>query len=229
MHFFKTFFRNEQAPGILLLFCVVIYLGFSAVISAFLLILNRANVQKLVFYLIPGLLLWYCLHHSGIHATMAGVILAFTIPVGNGDSSFQKLEHFLRLPVSFLIMPLFALTNTNITVTPEIGNLSESSLGIGIIGGLFIGKVLGITSFTAFAVFLKLAVLPENSSWRQMIGTGFLAGIGFTMSIFIATLSFSEIEVQDEAKTAVLIASVLSGITGYIILKSASPAERSAH
>lgn len=202
------------------------YLLMSFGITALLFLLNFLKVKKIIFYIIPGLFLWYFLHHSGIHATIAGVLLAFSIPTNISDteiSPLEKLEHKLHFPVSFLIMPIFALTNTNITFTTEMISGLTSTLGLGIICGLVAGKLIGINIFSLLAVKLKLSSLPQNSSWKQMLGVGFLAGIGFTMSIFIALLSFkNEIEIQDEAKFAILIASFLAAVTGYIILNFSS-------
>ncbi|WP_449387748.1 Na+/H+ antiporter NhaA [Chryseobacterium lineare] len=202
------------------------YLLMSFGVTALLFLLNFLKVKKIVFYLIPGLFLWYFLHHSGIHATIAGVLLAFSIPTNISDteiSPLEKLEHKLHFPVSFLIMPIFALTNTNITFTAEMISGLTSTLGLGIICGLVAGKLIGINLFSLLAVKLKLSSLPQNSSWKQMLGVGFLAGIGFTMSIFIALLSFkNETEIQDEAKFAILIASFLAAVTGYIILNFSS-------
>ncbi|KQT35869.1 sodium:proton antiporter [Chryseobacterium sp. Leaf405] len=202
------------------------YLLLSFGVTALLFLLNFLKVTKIIFYIIPGLFLWYFLHHSGIHATIAGVVLAFSIPTNTSNveiSPLEKLEHQLHFPVSFLIMPIFALTNTNITFTNDMISGLTSTLGLGIISGLVIGKLIGINLFSLIAIKLKLSSLPQNSSWTQMIGVGFLAGIGFTMSIFIALLSFKgEIEIQDEAKFAILIASFLAAVLGFIILRISS-------
>ncbi|SEW28939.1 sodium/proton antiporter, NhaA family [Chryseobacterium wanjuense] len=202
------------------------YIFLSLGITALLFLFNFLKVKKIVFYIVPGLFLWYFLHHSGIHATIAGVLLAFTIPTNVSDveiSPLEKLEHKLHFPVSFLIMPIFALTNTNITFNEGMISGLTSSLGLGIIGGLILGKLIGINLFSLLAIKLKLSSLPQNSSWMHMLGVGFLAGIGFTMSIFIALLSFKgEIEIQDEAKFAILIASFLAAVLGFIILKVSS-------
>lgn len=200
------------------------YLGLSALMVLVLALLNFFNFKKHIFYLIPGVLLWYFMHHSGIHATIAGVLLAFTIPTNVSAteiSPLEKLEQKLHLPVSFLIMPLFALANTNITFKAGMVDGLFSSLGYGIILGLFLGKLVGINLFSYIFVKLKISNLPLNSTWPQMIGTALLAGIGFTMSIFIALLSFKgHPEIQDEAKFAILMASLISGISGYLILKN---------
>lgn len=199
------------------------FLGFSMGILFILAALNYFKVTKHIFYIIPGLLLWYCMHHSGIHATIAGVLLAFTIPTNVSTtkiSPLEKLEQKLHIPVNFLIMPLFALANTNIAFHKSMVDGLFSNFGYGIILGLFLGKVIGINLFSWISIQLKLSNLPDKSSWTQMIGAGLLAGIGFTMSVFIALLSFkNNVEIQDEAKFAILVASLISGIAGYSLLK----------
>lgn len=199
------------------------FLGLSALMVALLVVLNFLNFKKHIFYIIPGIFLWYFMHHSGIHATIAGVLLAFTIPTNSSVteiSPLEKLEQKLHLPVNFLIMPLFALANTNIKFKEGMVDHLFSNFGYGIILGLFLGKVVGINLFSWLFIKLKISSLPDNSSWSQMLGAGMLAGIGFTMSIFIALLSFkNHPEIQDEAKFAILIASIISGIAGYSLLK----------
>ena len=202
------------------------YLGLSALMVAILIILNRLNFKKHIFYLIPGVFLWYFMHHSGIHATIAGVLLAFTIPTNVSTteiSPLEKLEQKLHLPVNFIIMPIFALANTNIAFKNGMVDGLFSNFGYGIILGLFLGKVIGINLFSFIFIKLKISSLPDKSSWSQMIGVGLLAGIGFTMSIFIALLSFKGFpEVQDEAKFAILVASLLSGFAGFTLLNLVS-------
>ncbi|HEY0668764.1 MAG TPA: Na+/H+ antiporter NhaA [Sphingobacteriaceae bacterium] len=191
-------------------------------IFVFLILLNYFGVKKLVFYIIPGIFLWYFVHHSGIHATIAGVLLAFTIPTNpvKEISPLEKLEHGLVSPVNYLIMPLFALANTNIRFESTMIDGLYSPLGIGIIAGLFLGKPIGITIFAWISVKLRFSTLPSRSTWKHIIGVGFLAGIGFTMSLFISLLSFSNPELTAEAKFSILTGSVISGITGFFILKS---------
>jgi NhaA family Na+:H+ antiporter len=202
------------------------YLLLSVGVSAILFLLNFLKVTKIIFYLIPGLFLWYFLHHSGIHATIAGVVLAFSIPTNVSTteiSPLEKLEHQLQIPVFFFIMPVFALTNTNITFNQEMVSGITNTLGLGIICGMVVGKLIGINLFSYLAITLKWSSLPKNASWKQMLGVGFLAGIGFTMSIFIALLSFrTSDDIQDEAKFAILLASVLAGILGFTVLKLSS-------
>ncbi|MEC5156746.1 Na+/H+ antiporter NhaA [Chryseobacterium sp. MP_3.2] len=199
------------------------YLGLSAIMVALLVVFNILKMKKHVFYIIPGLFLWYFMHHSGIHATIAGVLLAFTIPTNFSSkeiSPLEKLEQKLHLPVNFLIMPIFALANTNITFKEGMVDGLFTDFGYGIILGLFLGKVIGINLFSWVFIKLKISNLPDQSSWTQMTGVGLLAGIGFTMSIFIALLSFKGFpEIQDEAKFAILVASVISGFGGYSLLR----------
>ncbi|MCX2575006.1 Na+/H+ antiporter NhaA [Pedobacter sandarakinus] len=198
------------------------YLAMAGGILVLLVAMNYFGVKKLVFYLLPGIFLWYFIHHSGIHATIAGVLLAFTIPTNESDelSPLEKLEHALTTPVNYLIMPIFALANTNITFEKEMLAGLISPLGLGIIVGLFAGKTLGVTLFSWLAVKLKWADLPTGAGWKHIVGLGMLAGIGFTMSIFIALLSFNDLLFVSEAKFAILTASVLSGVIGFVFLKS---------
>lgn len=199
------------------------YLGLSAAMIVILVLLNFFNFTKHIFYIIPGLFLWYFMHHSGIHATIAGVLLAFTIPtnISSTDiSPLEKLEQKLHMTVNFLIMPIFALSNTNIAFKEGMVDGLFSNFGYGIILGLIFGKVIGINLFSWIFIKLKISTLPDKVSWTQMLGAGLLAGIGFTMSIFIALLSFKgHGDIQSEAKFAVLIASAISGFGGYSLLK----------
>lgn len=201
------------------------YLFICGAIVLLLIALNYFKVKKHIFYLIPGIALWYCMHHSGIHATIAGVLLAFTIPTNVSTteiSPLEKLEGKLHFPVSYIIMPLFALANVNILLKPGMVDELFSPLGYGIFFGLIVGKVVGINLFSLLAIKLKISSLPEKSNWTQMIGTGLLAAIGFTMSIFIALLSFKgHPHLQEEAKFAVLITSTFAGFAGYFLLKMA--------
>lgn len=201
-------------------------LTYAAAILGLLVILNKTKVKNLAYYIIPGLFLWYFIHHSGIHATVAGVLLALTIPTNNTNdpSPLEKLEHFITRPVNFLIMPIFALANTNVRFENTMIDGLSSPLGLGIIFGLVIGKPLGIMLFSWISVNAGVASLPSGSSWKHIAGLGMLAGIGFTMSIFIALLSFTDPGHQVNAKFAVLIASVCSGFLGYIFLRGLKPA-----
>ncbi|MCX5861605.1 MAG: Na+/H+ antiporter NhaA [Deltaproteobacteria bacterium] len=198
----------------------LLYLGLALGIYVGLLILNRLGVHRLLFYLIPGFVMWYIMLKSGIHATIAGVLLAFAIPFARGDeeSPSYKLQHFLHKPVAFIIMPLFALANTGIALT---GNWIEglaTSNSLGIFAGLFFGKPLGIALFSVLAVKLGLSQLPGDVSWRNIIGAGFLGGIGFTMSIFITLLAFGNPEIVQSSKISILVGSLVAGTVGFLIL-----------
>jgi NhaA family Na+:H+ antiporter len=198
-----------------------IYLLLAGGVFALQMVLNYFGVKKLVYYIIPGLVLWYFIHHSGIHATIAGVLTAIAIPANSEKrkrSPLEKLEHLLGNPVSYIIMPLFALANTNIKF--ESGMLSglTNPLGLGIIAGLFIGKPLGITLASWIAIKLKVAKKPRAASWKQITGVAMLGGIGFTMSIFVSLLSFVSPIFQLEAKFSILLASIISAAAGYIFL-----------
>ncbi len=200
-----------------------LYLGLSGLMVIILVLLNVFNFKKHLFYVVPGLFLWYFMHHSGIHATIAGVLLAFTIPTNTSVteiSPLEKMEQKLHLPVNFLIMPIFALANTNITFKDGMVDGLFSNFGYGIILGLVLGKIIGINLFSWIFIKLKISGLPDQVSWSQMLGAGLLAGIGFTMSIFIGLLSFKgHPEIQDEAKFAILVASIISGFAGYSLLR----------
>ena len=197
-----------------------VYLGYAAGIFVLQIIFNRLGFKNLLFYLVPGVVMWYFIHHSGIHATIAGVLTALTLPTNeeDTDSPLEKLEHALTRPVNFIIMPIFAIANTNITFQAGMVEGLASNLGLGIVLGLFLGKPIGIFCMSWLSVKLKMADLPEGTNWIHVLGLGLLGGIGFTMSIFIALLSFQKPEYQNEAKFAVLMASVLAGMAGYLVL-----------
>lgn len=198
------------------------YLLYAAIGLVVLIIMNRMNILNPYLYLIPGIFIWYFVHHSGIHATIAGVLVAMTIPTNDTDieSPLERLEHALTKPVNFLIIPLFAFANTNITLESEMLAGLTSSLGLGISLGLLLGKPVGILLTSYLCTKLKLSSLPEGSTWRHILGVGLLAGIGFTMSIFIAILSFGDPLHVSEAKLSILITSLLAGIIGYLTLMS---------
>ncbi|MBL1407142.1 Na+/H+ antiporter NhaA [Sphingobacterium faecale] len=198
------------------------YLLYAAIGLVILLIMNRMNVLNPYLYLIPGVFIWYFVHHSGIHATIAGVLVAMTIPTNDTDveSPLERLEHALTKPVNFLIIPLFAFANTNITLEHEMVAGLTSSLGLGISLGLLLGKPVGILLTSFLCTKLKISSLPESATWRHILGVGLLAGIGFTMSIFIAILSFGDPLHISEAKLSILVTSLLAGIIGYLALRS---------
>ncbi|MEN9599618.1 MAG: hypothetical protein RL596_1937 [Bacteroidota bacterium] len=189
-------------------------IGYLFLILIIMLVLWYLNKKQLSFgwvHIGLGVLLWYAMFNSGIHATVAGVLLAFMVPV-------KQLHHFevkLHIPVYFIIMPLFALANTAIVFPENTNQIFTSSFSWGIMAGLLIGKPLGIVGATYFMIQKKFAELPSDTNWHMMIGAGILCGIGFTMSIFLATLAFSNPIEQDIAKIAVLLASVLAMLIGY--------------
>src|SRR5262245_33073290 len=197
----------------------LLYLVLALGIFVGLLILNRLRVHRLLFYLIPGLVMWYCMLKSGIHATLAGVLLAFSLPFAHGDegSPSYTVQHCLHKPVAFIIMPLFALANTGIVLPGNwLASLTTSN-SLGILVGLFLGKPLGIVLFTLAAVKLRISQLPTDVAWRHIVGAGFLGGIGFTMSIFITLLAFSNPDIIQSAKMSILLSSLLAGATGFVI------------
>ncbi|MBK7832025.1 MAG: Na+/H+ antiporter NhaA [Gemmatimonadetes bacterium] len=237
----------------------------AAVCIAILVTLNVRRVSALTPYLMVGLVLWYCILLSGIHSTIAGVILALTIPTDSrinaeefsqrarallddfdrtetGDllvitskgqqdalngldvavsavnAPLLKLEHALQALVSFGIMPLFALSNAGVRLS-GIGEAMVSPVALGVVLGLVVGKMLGITTFSMVAVRLGLAALPSGVTWRTLHGAAWLGGIGFTMSLFVAGLAFADASLLDQAKIAVLGASTVAGIVGFVILR----------
>jgi len=186
-----------------------------------LLLLNRLKVNKLLPYIIGGVAMWYFMLQSGVHATITGVLLAFAIPFGNGDkkSSSYSLQHFLHKPVAFIILPVFALANTAIHFTGNMSQILSENYSIGIALGLVAGKPLGIFAFTFIAQRLGFCKLNKELSWSNIIGIGFLGGIGFTMSIFITLLAFDNETIVNNAKLVILLSSLTAGIIGYLILK----------
>lgn len=179
------------------------------------------KVRNLIPYLIGGVAMWYFMLHSGIHATITGVLLAFAIPFGKGEkkSTSYILQHALHKPVAFVILPIFALANTAIAVNGNIEEILVATSSIGIALGLIIGKPLGIFLLTLVAVKLRFCRLPEGLNWKTIVGVGFLGGIGFTMSIFITLLAFENEMLITHAKLIIMLASLLAGSLGYVFLK----------
>ncbi|WP_396164492.1 Na+/H+ antiporter NhaA [Flavobacterium sp.] len=193
----------------------------SLAIFAGLLILNRMKVYQLWIYLVAGVFMWYFMLNSGVHATITGVLLAFAIPFQDGSENTisYKLQHFLHKPVAYIILPLFALCNTAIIIGPDwVHNFTEH-YSLGILFGLIIGKPLGIVLFTFITIKLGLTQLPKDLDWKKIIGVGCLAGIGFTMSIFITLLAFEDEAIVNNAKFIILIASFISAIIGFLFFK----------
>lgn len=191
-------------------------------IFVFLLLLNRLKVRNLIPYLICGLFMWYFMLNSGVHATITGVLLAFAIPFGNGDekSTSYLLQHWLHKPVAFIILPLFALANTAIILNSDWHSALKYQYTLGIALGLLIGKPIGIWLFSFLSVKLKISQLPEDLNWKSILGVSILGGIGFTMSIFITLLAFSDETHINNSKIMILLSSLIAGIIGLLFLKS---------
>jgi NhaA family Na+:H+ antiporter len=203
----------------------ILYLVGAALIWALLYSLNRFfNVLSLAPYLIGGALMWFLMLQSGVHATIAGVLLAFTIPFSatedDAESPSHRLEHFLHKPVAFVILPIFALCNTGIIIGADWAQNLTSANSAGIIAGLVIGKPLGITLLSFAAVAIGICRLPLDLNWRHIAGAGLLGGIGFTMSIFITNLAFvGNSEIINASKMAIFLASLTAGTIGFLWLK----------
>jgi NhaA family Na+:H+ antiporter len=239
------------------------WLAVAAVLFLILLAVNSLGIRHPLIYSFIGIFLWVAFLKSGVHATIAGVILAITIPayskinedeflersrelldkfekqskgkqlnltqqaiIGNiekaveeSQSPLQRLEHTLHPFVSFVIMPIFALANAGVTLSGNPFQIILNPVTLGVLLGLFIGKQLGIFSFVYMAVKIGLAELPQNVSWKQIYGASLLAGIGFTMSLFIAGLAFDDENLLTFAKLGILLASFISGIVGYLFLR----------
>lgn len=196
-------------------------LGIALGIFVVLLILNRLRVNLLAPYILGGFLIWVFLLQSGVHATLAGVLLAFAIPFRGHEeeSPSYRLQRWLHKPVAFIILPLFAMANTSISLI-SLGEMGlGSSLGLGILIGLFLGKPLGIILFSWLGVKSGISSLANDLKWKYIVGAGFLGGIGFTMSIFIALLAFSNENMIIQSKIAIMLSSCLSGLVGFIMLK----------
>ena len=197
-----------------------LYLMLALSIFGLLLIFNRLRIHHLAFYLIPGIFMWYFMLRSGVHATLAGVLLAFAIPFGDGGekSPSYGLQHILHKPVAFGIMPLFALANTGIVFNTNWTGALLNSSSLGIFAGLVLGKPLGIALASFAAIKAGLSKLPDDLSWMQIVGAGFLGGIGFTMSIFITLLAFQDPGIVQNTKISILLSSLIAGVAGYLIL-----------
>ena len=188
--------------------------------------MNRFGVIKKAAYIIVGVVLWVSVLKSGVHATLAGVALAFTIPLKSVDANGKEislaksLEKDLHYWVAFFVLPLFAFVNAGLDLRGVSLEQITGNVPLGIIAGLFLGKQLGVFGFSYIAIKLKLASLPANSSWLQLYGVAVLTGIGFTMSLFVDSLAFPDDSIyQHIDKLAILLASLLSGVVGYLILR----------
>ena len=189
-------------------------------IFVILLIFNRMKVRNLIPYLIGGVVMWYFMLHSGVHATITGVLLAFAIPFGNGDEKSTSfiLQHFLHKPVAFIILPIFALANTAIVINGNLSQTITENYSLGIASGLIIGKPIGIFLFTLLGVIFGICKLPQDVNWKSIFGVGLLGGIGFTMSIFVTLLAYDNELIINNSKLIILISSLIAGILGLITL-----------
>ena len=202
-------------------------LGLGAAALAFGVIMNRMGVTRLSAYLLLGLVLWIAVLKSGVHATLAGVLIAFCVPMRNreGESPLRRLEHDLHGPVAFAILPIFAFVNAGL----PFGEMSMSDLNhpvtMGVILGLFLGKPIGIMLFVGLTVGLRLVQLPSNINWMQILGVSFACGIGFTMSLFIAGLAFEHGSGAyfNGDRLGILLGSILSALAAYLLLHLALP------
>lgn len=199
---------------------LVCLLGVAAV-TAFLLWCNRrCKVNNAWLYVLGGMLLWFLTMESGVHASIAGILLAIALPFRDGGSEApaRRWERRLHTPVYFAILPLFVLANTAVEFTPQAFQMLFSPHCLGIIAGLLIGKPLGICMATALVTRMGWASLPEGLTWRHVVGGGFLGGIGFTMSIFVTLLSFNDPLLTDSAKLAILFSSLLAAVVATFVL-----------
>lgn len=198
----------------------VVYLLCGFGILGLILMLNRLRVTNPVWYLLPGIALWFCIFNSGVHATLAGVMMAFSMPL----KSLAKLEHLLCKPVNFVIMPLFALANTAIMLPGDFFGAFSTSISFGIMSGLVIGKPIGIFLFSFIAVKLRIASLPSHTNYSHLLGIGILGGIGFTMSIFTSTLAYDGASLQVISKVAIIAASIVAAFAGHTYFRRLMPA-----
>ena len=211
-----AFFYTAQISGT--------YLIYSLIVFVLLILINRMGINKMYLYMILGIFLWYFVLKSGVHATIAGVLLATTIPntSNNGleHSMLKDLEHKLHNFVGILVLPIFAFFNSDINFADVTLSSIYSPLSLGVILGLLLGKPIGITLFTYVGMKTNLFNLPENVTIKDVFGLSLLCGIGFTMSLFINGLAFSDPVLIDSSKLGIFIGSMISAIAGYLILKS---------
>ncbi len=205
-------------------------LATAAIVVGNLVIFNRMGVKALWPYLVLGAVLWVLVFASGVHATLAGVILALTIPLkltpgtpeaAHAESPLHRLEHKLHKPVAFVIVPIFGFANAGVSFVGVSLSVLTEPLTMGVAAGLLLGKLVGVLGTVALLVRLNLADLPAHASWAQMTGVALLCGIGFTMSLFIGLLAFNDPGVQDHVKIGILVGSLTSGILGAISLRVA--------
>ncbi len=209
-------------------------LGLAAAVVAALIALNLGAVKRLTPYLLLGLVLWFFTYRSGVHATIAGVLLALTIPIKRtpakpeatvSESPLHLLEHSLIKPVSFIIVPIFGFANAGVSFSGLGMEALFAPVTLGVAAGLAIGKLVGIFGAVLLLVKSGIVDLPAGASWPQMLGTTLLCGIGFTMSLFISLLAFDDVLLQNEAKIGILIGSLIAGLAGFTVLRFAKRAD----
>lgn len=203
------------------------YLAAALAIFASLLALNRLRITSLLFYILPGIAMWYCFLQSGVHATVAGVLLAFAVPFHKEDKENVSyyLQHTLHKPVAFIIVPIFALVNTAIILPQNIIGSLFTANSLGIVAGLVIGKFVGIFTLPFVLVKTGVASLARDITWKHLAGIGLLGGIGFTMSMFISNLAFDEQTLVITSKLSILVASSIAAVSGLLVfLTTASSA-----
>jgi Na+:H+ antiporter, NhaA family len=204
-------------------------LSIAAALVIALALLNRAGVRHATPYLLLGAALWVAVLSSGIHATIAGVLLALTIPANARDSDgslLEKLEHALDAPIAFFVVPLFALANAGVRIGGAASSVLSLHVLAGVVVGLVLGKPLGISLAAWLAVRMRIATLPDSVSWRMLRGVSWLGGIGFTMSLFVGALAFGDEALLDSAKTGVLLASCIAAFMGWFMLRERPSAEQ---
>jgi NhaA family Na+:H+ antiporter len=199
-------------------------LGLAVLFSVVLLVLNRRGVTSFAPYVLVGIALWVCVLKSGVHATLAGVVLAFSIPLrgfAEGTSPLERMEHSLHPWVAFMVMPLFAFANAGVSLTGLSPADLLAPLPLGIAAGLFLGKQIGVFAMTWLGVATGLAARPAGATWPQLYGASLLAGVGFTMSLFIGTLAFEGAESATAVRLGVLSGSLVCGLLGYLVMRLA--------
>lgn len=209
--FIAFFYSNDISSG---------YLILSLLVFAILLVLMKLKVRFLLVYLILGVVMWYFMLNSGVHATISGVLLAFAIPFEKGErrEASSVLQHFLHKPVAYFILPVFALANTAIIIPNNWLDDLASNNSLGIMLGLFAGKPLGIVLFSFIGIYFGLCALPGSIKIKHIFYVGIIAGIGFTMSIFMSLLAFEDLLHIDSSKIAIMLGSLLSAVVGYFSL-----------
>lgn len=196
-------------------------LGGAAAALAVLVLFNRYGVSRLTPYMLVGAVLWVCLLKSGVHATIAGVLLGLTIPLRHAQAPLRRLEHWLHPWVAFAILPIFAFANSGLSFEGMTLSAFADPIFLGIAAGLFVGKQVGVFGLSWLAIRMKLGAMPEGANWRQLYGVAVLTGIGFTMSLFIGGLAFPDGNAMVETKLGVIAGSVASAALGWLLLSTA--------